>query len=163
MLEAAMHFDDRSVGHFVFNSPPHATRATITHMKRHHAMLLVLFLLAFFGLIFFGPCAQAAVQATGYRSEIGISGQVITNPVASTSLSVPNNAEHAWITVKGNPVCWANSGADATAVGGGEWPAGFAIKIDNDRAQLLAFRVINCAEGATTVKVWYTRTRRVGE
>jgi hypothetical protein len=159
-------------------------------MKRHTASLLVLFVLAFVFLVavrdrerratvaeveraarFLGvatvdllePSAYGAVQATGFRSEIGISGQVITNPTTSTALSVPNNAEHAWITVKTNPVCWANSGADATANGGGEWPAGFITKIDNDRAQLLALRVINCAEGATTVKVWYTRTRRVNE
>jgi hypothetical protein len=164
-------------------------------MKRHTFALLILFVLAFVFLVvvrdrqerarsvelhraadFLGvavidlleiiePTAHGAVQATGFRSEVGISGQTIANPTTSTALSVPNNAEHAWIVVKANPVCYTNTApaTDATAGSGGEWPAGFVTKLDNDRAQLLAFRVINCAEGATTVKVWYTRTRRVNE
>lgn len=103
--------------------------------------------------------AQAATQLTGYAWEVGISGQVITNPTTATFLTVPTGAEHAWINVKGNPACWGADATAPTATSGGEWPVSF-FKIDNDNLLLKSIRVINCAEGATTVKVYYTKRRR---
>lgn len=109
--------------------------------------------------------SEAATSAATAKSEIGISGQVITNPVAATFLTVPTTAQHAWITVKGNPVCWGMNadGTAPTATSGGEWPAGAVLKIDNDPRMLKSIRLINCAEGATVVKIYYTRDRPFGQ
>lgn len=105
--------------------------------------------------------AHAATQdLRGISREIGIGGQVITNPTTATFLTVPAGAEHAEIIVKGNPACWGADPAPPTANSGGEWPVGMWRKIDNDRLYLQSIRVINCAEGATTVKVYYSRSRR---
>lgn len=114
-------------------------------------------------LVLAHTAVYAATQASNFRYEIGISGQVITNPVAATFLTVPANTEHAWIHVKEQPVCWSSGAIAPSAVSGGEWPAGALIKIDNDPLFLKALRVINCAEGATTVKVYYTRSRRASD
>jgi hypothetical protein len=92
-----------------------------------------------------------------------MTGQIITNPVAATFLTVPAGALHAWILVKNNPVCWSSGATIPTATSGGEWPSGALIKIDNDPLFLKALRVINCAEGATVVKVYYSRERRVAD
>lgn len=107
--------------------------------------------------------AHAATTAAPFRHEVGISGQVITNPVAPTLLSVPDGAQHAWIHVKDAPACYSYGPTAPTATSGGEWPVGFTSKIQNDRQMLQALRFINCAEGATTVKVYYTRDRRANE
>lgn len=114
-------------------------------------------------LILFAPDrTHAATQSTGYMQEVGISGQTITNPVIATFLTVPLGTEHAWITVKNNPACWGanENGAAPTATSGGEWPVSF-FKLDNDGRLLQNIRVINCAEGATTVKLYYTKRRRL--
>lgn len=104
----------------------------------------------------------AATQSTNYKWEVGISGQVITNPTTATFLTVPAGATHAWITVKTNPACFSYHADAPTASSGGEWLPGI-YRVENDRPMLQALRVINCAEGATTVKVYYSRDRRVGD
>lgn len=121
------------------------------------AVLLVLAMVAAANLY----DVSAATQSTGFMYETGISGEVITNPTTATFFTVPAGAEHAWITVKNNPACWGMNadGTAPTATSGGEWPVSM-FKLDNDRVQLQTIRVINCAEGATTVKVYYTRRRR---
>lgn len=134
-------------------------------MKLTHFLVI---LCAMIGGSFIGsermfPVAHAATQATNFKYESGVSGQVITNPTTATFLSVPSNAKHAWIHVKDKPACWGADATAPTASSGGEWPAGAVLKLDNDQLQLKAIRVINCSEGATTVKVYYTRDRQVGQ
>ncbi len=105
---------------------------------------------------------SAATQSVNFKHEMGISGQVITNPTAATFLTVPLGAHHAWITVKDNPACFSYDAAAPTATSGGEWAPGI-YRVENDRPLLQAIRFINCAEGATVVKVYYSRDRRVGD
>lgn len=110
-----------------------------------------------------GP-AQAATQASGFKEEVDRGGQVIVTTTAAQFLTVPANARHAWIVVKNAPACWGFHPTTApTASSGGEWPAGFIGKFDNDSLALKNIRVISCAEGASTVKVLYTGDRRIGD
>lgn len=115
------------------------------------------------GFLELGGTAHAATVAGGFKTELGVSGQVITNPTTPTFLTVPLEARHAWIHVKGNPACWSAGAVAPSATSGGEWPAGALLKFENDPLFLKALRVINCAEGPTTVKVYYTRDRRASE
>jgi len=123
--------------------------------------ILTLILLAV--LVTFEPSnqhiAQAATQATNFSWEAGVSGQVITNPTVATYLTVPAGATHAWFTIKDKPACWGADATAPTASSGGEWPAGAMFKLDNDRVELQSIRIINCSEGATTVKIYYTKKR----
>lgn len=107
--------------------------------------------------------AFAATQSRDFKYEVGISGQVISNPTTATFLTVPGATEHAWILVTGNPVCWSADASAPTATSGGKWPAGTLIKIDNDPLHIKALRLINCSEGATVVYVYYLRTRLTRE
>lgn len=109
--------------------------------------------------------AHAATQASGYKEEVDRGGQVITTTTDAVFLTVPSNARHAWINVKGpNPVCWGFHPTNApTPTSGGEWPAGFIDKFDNDTLALKNVRLISCSEGATVVKILYTGDRRIGD
>lgn len=119
----------------------------------------------FLGILGAGPLAQAATQSSGFKEEVDRGGQVITTTTDAQFLTVPANARHAWIYVKGpNPACWGfNPAAAPTSTSGGEWPAGFVEKMDNDSLALKNVRLISCSEGATVVKVLYTGDRRIGD
>lgn len=109
--------------------------------------------------------ANAATQSSGFKEEVDRGGQVITTTTDAQFLTVPANARHAWIYVKGpNPVCWGfNPTTAPTSTSGGEWPAGFIDKMDNDSLALKNVRLVSCTEGATVVKVLYTGDRRIGD
>jgi hypothetical protein len=113
--------------------------------------------------VFVTKSTFAATQSSGFKHEVGLGGQTITNPTTATFLTVPAGAQHAWIYVKGNPVCWSDNADAPTSASPGEWPAGFVARIENDPLWLKSLRVINCAEGATTVKVKYSRDRRFND
>jgi hypothetical protein len=125
-------------------------------------IITAILLLLVGGVLHLAPPASAATQSVNFKHEVGISGQVITNPTTATFLTVPLGAHHAWITVKDNPACFSYDAAAPTATSGGEWAPG-VWRVENDRPLLQAIRFINCAEGATVVKVYYSRDRRVGD
>lgn len=118
--------------------------------------------------------AHAATQASGYKEEVDRGGQVITTTTDPVYITVPQNARHAYITVKGsNPVCYGSNPTVApnpSACSGtwnaacpDEWPVGSRTMLTNDRLQLAAIRVVSCSEGAGTVKLHYTGDRRIGD
>lgn len=110
--------------------------------------------------------ANAATNSVNWRQErsIGI-GEVISNPTSPASFTVAPGTRHAWISVWNNPVCWTMDGTTApTASSGGKWPAGMVVKLENsdtgNYSELKKFKFINCAEGATEVRMMPTRDQR---
>ena len=136
----------------------------MSRIRQHDLTLLVLLIFAFVFLVTLP--SNAATISRDFKWEVGISGQVITTTGTAQFLTVPLGAQHAWILVKGaNPACWGANfdGTAPTANSGGEWPAGVLFKLDNDRLFLQKIQLISCTEGAATVKVYYTRDRRVND
>lgn len=140
------------------------TEAEKNSSRAFWLMLAFCAILAFAGLAIIGNGdAQAATQSVNFKEEIEVGGQVITTTTDAQFLTVPARARHAWVVVKAQPACWGFGATAPTPTSGGEWPAGFVGKFDNDRLALAKIRVISCAEGASTVKVLYTGDRRSGD
>lgn len=126
-----------------------------------HVLLAVLAIV----LLSYAASSFAATQSlANVKSEVGISGQVITNPTTATFLTVPAGAMHAWITITGGDACWSSdAGAAPTGIGPGRWLSGSERIIPNDPLFLKRIRLINCTDQTAVINVYYTRERRFND
>lgn len=108
--------------------------------------------------------AQAATNSTNFKWEVGISGYAVSNPTASTALTVPASAIHATFTVTGGPLCVSKGTAVPTPTNSERWPEGFVAMVDNDAPMLRRMKVINCDNSdPATVQIYFRRQWQSGD
>lgn len=97
----------------------------------------------------------AAAPNVGYKFELPLGIQIISNPTVATALVVPLGAKHAMISIRSYGVMYRDDGTAPTTTIGFFYPSGTLVKIDNDRQLLQAMQFINSTDGAAKVYILY--------